>query len=683
MKVPPEVQCKTCSQVFCCTKCRIKHEDNNHQEMRAIRQICYICNGRPFPLRIDTKITPGNLLVNHILKEHLPLRCNRCAKVFTHVSDFSSIMRCLHRNINDQNLDSTCYLERNHIVQVECVDGSISSVESENKENLIDNSSSSTDRSDATQKSGHGPATAIKIKGPLMAPTPQVSKDLNAISEAPDDINEALLTPLSMINLRWKRKSRQSFDSMLCTTGNISAVNASTGVSNSPGKKLVRTTSTPMVYGCMTKTVGNESYSAIGQVSSIHSNSGSESDSRSNDITPISPTSYEIKKVRAIIRSRSKVAATPLRQVMSRSIQRAIAQHGYYSKMVAPGTQRKMSFNTTEGSSMNSGIDSPVKEALDLRTTPALKRSSSESSSGSNRSSKMVRLSSKYRSEDSSATTLEGTNPTAGNDVDQENRDNHRISDEAGMLKPVPSHYQDTPRISNGMLKKVISFATPDLTKLRNTMADSSPDESREIWATPCAPPPRSLSCSALQESKYDSFTNDENSDASSSDEVFLPPARSRSCKQLKLHSQSPPSTGKLWTIVSNVIRLASRSDVQDELSGTGSESDGSVNSKSSSSTLVQTAASFAGYLKNRFQATTSLVSQRTSSSGSDDYTAAANRYSAKRRRANTLYSRPYETGGMSGRALSSPIAKRKRIQGRQPIERMRLNMGDSGSDFY
>lgn len=42
-------------------------------------------------------------------------------------------------------------------------------------------------------------------------------------------------------------------------------------------------------------------------------------------------------------------SATPLRQLMSKSIQKAIAQHGHIHKKY-PDAQRKMSFNSTASS---------------------------------------------------------------------------------------------------------------------------------------------------------------------------------------------------------------------------------------------------------------------------------------------------------------------------------------------
>ncbi|XP_055634719.1 mitosis initiation protein fs(1)Ya [Toxorhynchites rutilus septentrionalis] len=706
MKIPSEVQCKTCSQVFCCAKCRLKHEENYHQEMHAIRQICYICNNRPFPLRIDTKVTPNNLLIEHILREHLPLRCNRCTKVFHTAADFKSIARC---HISDNSKDNACHLEHNHNIPTileTATEMSSEFHEMENKENIDDNCS--TDRSGAS--SGCAPTTAIKLKNMALLTTPQVPNENRNNLEEHGEGNQPLLTPLSMINLRWKRKSRQSFDSLLSTTNNLSAVNASESavhVPSSPGKKLARTTSTPMIHGCPVRSKGvNESYTcAMGQISSIHSNSGSESDSRSDDITPASSTSYEINKVRAIIRSRTKVAATPLRQVMSKSIQRAIVEHGYYSKMVAPGTQRKMSFNSTASSGFNSTTNSPSRAPLDLRTTPVLKRSSSESSCGSHNQTKMASLT-KAKSEDSSCTTLDETsqmssvfydthqNSDSLNDssnVDQENRDNHKIVEEIATnrseskkLKPIPSSYHDTPKTTGGMLKKVISFTSPETTGHRKK-DDSDPDDTSDVWSTPSSIPPRSYSCSAVGNSRFDSLMTDDTSDTS--DDVFLPPLKqSKSCKQLKLDSPAPPNTGKLWTIVSNVIRLASRTDEIEETRTriNPSNSNGSESDTKLSTTLVQKAASFAGFLKNHLPGSRSHRSaEQKSSSESDDFSLIVQK-GGKRRRTTSVYAKPYDTIGNAAtvRVSSSPVAKRKRIQGRQPIERMRQNSWNNSASY-
>lgn len=704
MKIPKEVQCKTCGQVFCCAKCRLKHEDNSHQEMKAIRQICYICNNRPFPLRIDTKITPSNLLVQHIMAEHLPLRCNRCSKVFLTASDFKTLARCTPFAENGATtMDHVCSLERSPNIPTIQETPVENSVEVENKENFDENNRTDTsNHSNADRSSSKTfPASAVKT---TISITPAISKELLAITDPIEEIeepNEALLTPLTKINLRWKRKSRLSFDSMNASN-NISAVITCDASSLSPGKKMARTTSTPMVGAVVpTMKCSNESNtSALGQMSSIHSSS-SESDSRNDDHTPISPTSYELEKVRAIVKSRSKAAkATPLRQVMSKSIQRAIAQHSHYSKMLDPGTQRKMSFN---GSEANSTVGSPSRKALDLRTTPVLKRSSSDSSFGTHKNAKIACLS-KAQSDDSSLYQLDNVSRPiseyfethqneasleTSDNVDQENRDNHKIveqsmiASEFAKLKAFPSYYQDTPKIAGAMLKKAISFTTPEMTRIGEHQQDQN-DETVDVWATPCSIPPRSFSCSALQDTGLKSFLSNGN-DTSNSDDVFLPPTRFNSYHKLKKEpSPAVPSTGKLWTIVSNVIRLASRTDIQED-QGTDSP-EYSSGSDSGSATfslnLAQKASSFAGFLRNRLPGRQTTCS--TSSELDEPPPSVSDRSGTKRRRTNSVYTRAYETVGsaVSMRPTSSPLAKRKRIQGRQPIERMRnSSRGSSGSD--
>lgn len=678
--------------MFCCAKCRQKHEDNSHQEMKAIRQICYICNNRPFPLRMDTKITPKNLLVQHIMAEHLPLRCNRCSKLFLVASDFTALARCTPFAENGANTkDHVCNLERSSnipTIQEVLVENAI-----EDKENIDETKRIGTTNHSKADRSNKSFLAVVNTKA-----SPAISKELLAITDPIEEIeepNEAILTPLTKINLRWKNKSRLSFDSMNASN-NISAVVTCDAAPISSGGKMARTTSTPMVGAMFQKMkCSNESNSsAMGQMSSIHS-SDSELDSRNNH-SSITPTSYELEKVRAIAKSRSKAFATPLRQVMSKSIQRALAQHTYYSNLVAPGTQRKMSFNSTDGSQTNSTEESPSRKALDLRTTPALKRCSSESSFENQRNAKIACLS-KAHSEDSSIFQFDNVSrPVSeyfdahqneaslekGDSADRENHDNHKIVEQSMMsgkitnLKPFPSYYQDTPKIAGAILKKAISFTTPEMTRIGEYHPD--PNETVDVWATPSSIPSRSFSCSALHDTGLKTILHNDNF---SSDDVFLPPKKpTLPHHRLKKESTAIPSTGKLWTIVSNVIRLASRTDIREQIDDGPEYSSGSDSGSSTfSSNLVQKASSFAGLFRNR------LASQQTSCSSSElNESTSLNHSASKRRRSNSAYTRPYETIGNSItiRPTSSPLLKRKRIQGRQPIERMRnSSRGGSGND--
>jgi hypothetical protein len=162
-----------------------------------------------------------------------------------------------------------------------------------------------------------------------------------------------------------------------------SSIQVNRSASPKAAKPLVRTTSTPFHnFNYLSKP--NESYSMTSQMSSIHHTTTTENESCSHNTSAQSPTPKELYKMKAALRSRSKVAATPLRQVMSKSIQRAIAQHtGFYTKGINPTCQRKMSFDSTTSSGHNSVSEDSsinVPSPLDLRTSPALKRSASESS---------------------------------------------------------------------------------------------------------------------------------------------------------------------------------------------------------------------------------------------------------------------------------------------------------------
>uniref|UniRef100_A0A182VY02 Uncharacterized protein n=1 Tax=Anopheles minimus TaxID=112268 RepID=A0A182VY02_9DIPT len=710
MIIPKEVQCRTCLEVFCCAKCREKHENGYHQEDAMLRKICYICNDRPFPLRNDTKITPNNLLIVHILKEHMPLECNRCRKVFYTIADFQNKSKCFLFCENDTAKEGECRLETTGTVTADSVptDGE------ENKENI---------KSDQSDERVEMAKTRARRKSSL------VQSDFAEPDNKIDEVDEALLTPLTKINLRWKRKSRQSFESTLSTTNNTSEVNASGmlridgGAGGAAGtRKLVRTTSTPM-YQWQLMPMGpkqpNESYSAtLGQMSSIHCSSGSETDSRTEDVgaSPVVPN--ELDKVRAIIRNRSKAVATPLRQVMSKSIQRAIAQHtGMYSKMLQPGTQRKMSFDSTMSSGMNSIIaGSPAKDPLDLRTTPALRRTGGGMASRSIQAQRMV------RSGDPGRETVQLAQPATtvgeagltnsvpnGNSTSESSAyyETHRDMESLRANASVERKSQDnllklhsadsypvTPKPSGTALKKVISFQVLHDMKKQEDECNAQNDSTEDIWGTPCGGiPPRSYSCSAVglgdTFKAYDASVEDTEND-SGSDDVFYPvPVKGRhniregkGFHESNEKAQELTNAGgsKFWSIVSNVIRLASRSDIQEEHSSNGHSTNRATGTSTitGGSGLIRRAASFADYFKQRYTRSDGGIT-RTSSSGSEEYRIS---HGKKRRRVATaqhcvptMVAAPVVPGS---KMQYSPVAKRKRIQSRQPIHRLRNTSSES-----
>ncbi|XP_050084137.1 mitosis initiation protein fs(1)Ya [Anopheles aquasalis] len=746
MIISAEVKCRTCDLVFCCAKCRIKHEDGTHPEMAMIRKICYICNNRPFPLRRDTVISPNNLLLAHVFKEHLPLRCNSCTQLFLSPDDFHKIGKCFQfcPTAAAAEKQGGCLLESQQEVATIPVPARRRTVDDDEEKENVDKGIAVIVPAVTEPKQRPQKRRSIPPSGDLYpVPEPQ--------QETGEEVDEALLTPLTKINLRWKRKSRQSFDSLLSTTANNnSSTLEGNRVADAPGKrsKLVRSTSTPMYQWQILPSMklSNDSFTAtLGQMSSIHCSSGSDTDSRADDIcspppmsAPSQPPAPEIvvaepspaedfHKVRAIIRNQSKAAATPLRQVMSKSIQRAIAQHtqhtrqqqyqqlGAYSKMLQPGTQRKMSFSSSissvgndSSSSNNSTIASPVPDPLDLRTTPVMKRGGKET-----RAKSMTTVQPSIVSAVNDVQHPDNENETeyyethrdleslrAADETTAAERENQENNWKLGIGQPVNRSYERTPKTSGTLLKKVISFhgiSTAAQADKNNTEQEA---DEEDVWGTPCAvvPPMRSYSCSAVGLGNTFQATSSPMDPASeaNADEVFsasteqnVPKEKAGSHKEYEMGAgkmAGPVGGGgsRLWSIVSNVIRLASRSDVlQEESPQPAAES----SAQSVGGGIVRRAMSLADYLKTRYTGEHGGGAvRRTSSSGSDEYRVAAASNCKKRKRATSVYAARSAYGAPPmlpsvTKVTYSPAAKRKRIQARQPIRRLRHGSDDSGSN--
>ncbi|XP_077291133.1 female sterile (1) Young arrest [Arctopsyche grandis] len=104
MKVPIDVRCLECRQIFCCADCRRRHEANVHQ----IAFDCLLCRYSSFTLNLDTP--PSGELIDHIKLNHLPLHCVKCEKVFQGVEDFLRGEYCeMKKNDERENdHDSMC-----------------------------------------------------------------------------------------------------------------------------------------------------------------------------------------------------------------------------------------------------------------------------------------------------------------------------------------------------------------------------------------------------------------------------------------------------------------------------------------------------------------------------------------------------------------------------------------------
>lgn len=301
-----QVKCNFCTKVFCCMKCRQKHEETCHKvEMEAwkkaehIQSVCYLCNDQKLPLQDIT-----DEIMQHIADVHLPLKCNKCSRIFKSVSELSEVGKC------------------------------------------------------------------CKPPEPIAKPLEVVMEEMPL--QADRNGLDKPITPLSKINLRWRRKSQEYSKIESHSTQQTGAV--------------VRQTSTPMQMAITAANfIDSSCYSSSSiQISSI--NYTSSCSSESDEFSPPLPVSKQKNapvtspKQGPVNRSRAKmpVQATPLRQVMSKSIQRALAEHGHYRNSPYTIQQRKMSFDSSNSSGENmfsyikipGGNESP----LDLRLSPALRR---------------------------------------------------------------------------------------------------------------------------------------------------------------------------------------------------------------------------------------------------------------------------------------------------------------------
>ncbi|XP_026473840.1 uncharacterized protein LOC113377666 [Ctenocephalides felis] len=101
--IQPLVQrrCRICRSVFCCEKCRIRHEQNYHPKKKSILEemdLCDICSEKTMIL-IPEKGT--DRLIDHITKVHLPVYCRKCLQVFLCRDDLTRVSdRCIGHDLN-------------------------------------------------------------------------------------------------------------------------------------------------------------------------------------------------------------------------------------------------------------------------------------------------------------------------------------------------------------------------------------------------------------------------------------------------------------------------------------------------------------------------------------------------------------------------------------------------------
>lgn len=449
--------------------------------------------------------------------------------------------------------------------------------------------------------------------------SPSLPDETNSKTQSKDgnDLTEDMMSPMSKWNLKWKRKSLTESHSV----SSIPNTSTSHNLTVSPKRKLVRSTSTPM-NGLLFYGHRSNQFESMSHVSSI--NNSSDSDTNMSPPLPPPPprTNSRPDSPRKIPKTRNKmpVAATPLRQVMSKSILRAIAVHGIPGSEKT-GIQPKKMFDSLNESSISS--------AMDLRTSPVIRRSSQHSGSSiesikSGRITKMTRKQSlTYSSSNSDISSPELIN-------EQSERSIYKT---CSSIELSNTNLNLTPKIVGTSLKKAISFQTPDLIEfspVRKTPSD--------VWYTPSEFPPQQKNYSfstTTTTTTVEVSNNIKNTETELEDEVFHPVVPSK--------IENLPSTGGgLWSIVSSVFRMASF--------GKGSASSDDKETVGPENSLIKRCASFAGYLIRK-------------NSSDDDC------QPNKRRRTSSVSNNYF--GKNSGTDLDR---KRRRIQGRLPIDRMRFD---------
>lgn len=652
---------------------------------------CPICEQKPLALREGLYAE----LLEHIESVHLPLRCRKCLRHYTKIDDLREFTKCVDLGHNC----SAASAEHNHTCD--------------------------TDASKVTVKKVA--ATTISTQT-----SPSIAKDTNAVQSLQEhhQHQHQHLTPISLFNLRWKAKSRVTQEEFI--SDSVSSIrNLSTDSVNMSGQqrlsigavatvgmekgKVIRSTSTPLqIYTVFAKPKDTLTFNA-GHVSSIcHSGYVLDEqhtpvlDNNSNVLQLPQPQQQAQQQQRAWkVTGRGRMSAvTPLRQVMSKSIQKAFVEHG-----------GKLALQGETGQSPDPG------SALDLRLSPAVRRT--QSIDGKERGEehiteqrRMVLLSAQKhttesiiitRAASSNASTTSTvynscesveiiTSSTSSASATAELSANIQKGIVAGALVIPPI----TPitRIPGAVInKKLIKFETPVKNETQVTnISDEALQEDREVFYTPiqdeCSSSTNAKQSSADQH-RAQIVPRQLTGEFSPEKKRALPPvtlavprprpqgprARPplRTCQNLKSFSgvqdvesdeeevflpngastqnDKKTESGRLWSIMSSVMRLPSALRGSDRnASSLDKENTIGPNDSSGSTSLIRRCASIAG----------SLVRTKHVH---DDF---ADGQPMKRKRTQTLDSQYSHSSTHHPMSPPSSSSKRLRIQPRKPIDRMR-----------
>lgn len=439
MFLPKDIKCEICSRIFCCRNCRQRHQRLEHMEIINTNRFnpdCPICNGLGAFVLHKVNIDSEKLL-EHIVNQHLPMQCKKCFRMFERKSNF---------------------FEEN---TVQC---------------------RISDSSSAKFKSSDSPGILLKT-------IPEIEINNKLLNQNSDSLVGNINHKVSVDSAFYLRnvssimKIDQSADSSADHT-------------KSPGEKIVRTTSTPLQDLNSKHMPDSSSEGNVMMISSInhqtpvtHSSIGNESNNLHN---PNNSSSFVMKKPTVPNNQRNKIlmATTPLRHVLSKSIQRAIQEHGIRN------------VNQMREHSNRSLSDSSITHvgALDLRTISVLRRSETKCTPLKNRLTETSQTAGFISTKSASLQEISSEIKISSTNIPIE------LTSEYETCKPNTGNNFDsmmTPKNQVGILKKAISFAAPvyeNTPVMENSK--SSTDSDSDIWFTPSTVLPRSKSCSILDNAR-------------------------------------------------------------------------------------------------------------------------------------------------------------------------------------
>lgn len=534
-----------------------------------IRNTCYICNGLKFPFGPYLQFLT-NEMVHHLTDNHLPLKCDKCSIVFETAEDFMNVENCCKPKISSIKA---------HV---------------DDKENM----------------------------GIITQPNDQ-EVSLMPLKQREDF--EKVLTPLTKINMRWRRKSKEfpKLDDQVLTE-----------------EEKRRQTSTPMIKNVLaTKYFTDSSSIHLSSINFTNSSSG-----ESGEFSPSLPiptkevvivkTPPSLQNNKSANRSRGKlpVQATPLQQVMTKSIQRAYQQHGDYRQTPFNLQKRRVSFNSTKSSSEGSIMKfiGSAESQFDLRLSPALmpfkevpSAEETEIDSTQHSPNELMNLSNHIEFEQIQVIISRGKIMT-----DSSTMSNYKScwsDSDLGRSGSIPDIDYTPKIIGNHLLKKTISFEPPGTIDKTPTFlmphASKVPDQDylddddddNDVFYTPCSTPIRPRRPA----------------------EIVIP---IDSDEESQTQDSSKPRN--IWNFVSNVIKIAARKseDIGESLN---------INEN------------LWNFKKPEF------VKKATEYFRKQSVNLSEQEQPLKRRRTSS------GTDSRNG-SLSSPVLKRQKIQSRKPIERMR-----------